>query len=134
MICSMLFVANVAVEQEVIAAAIMIALFYIYTLLMQDRRQKVFDRGSYVYARGLTFSKFDKTPLIYSISPLNLGAWIFVCVDKTNCSDEHQYTFSRSQVATVLHDTVFRSRSTKLRHIIKRGSCPVLERLVDVRS
>jgi len=30
----MLFAANIAVEQEVIVAAIMIALFYIYTLLM----------------------------------------------------------------------------------------------------
>jgi len=30
----MLFAANIAVEQKVIVAAIMISLFYIYTLLM----------------------------------------------------------------------------------------------------
>jgi len=37
----MLFAANIAVEQEVIVAAIVIALFYIYTLLMHTSTRSI---------------------------------------------------------------------------------------------
>jgi len=39
---------------------------------MQNRRQKVFNRGLCVCARGLDIIKINKTPLIYSASYFNL--------------------------------------------------------------
>jgi len=51
---------------------------------MQNRRQKIFNRGLCVFAGGLGFVqgvdtlKTDKTQLIYSILFLFGGAWSFV--------------------------------------------------------
>jgi len=52
---------------------------------VQNRRQKVFNRGAlrfcggvWVCAGGLDALKIDKTQLIYSVSCFNLGSWSFV--------------------------------------------------------
>jgi len=51
-----------------------------YKCAIQNRRQKVFNRGALqlcgglCFCGGLTFQKLTKTPLIYSVSSFNLGS------------------------------------------------------------
>ena len=45
-----------------------------WSLAIQNRRQKVVNRGGFTFVRGDWHSKLTKVPLIYSVSYFNLGA------------------------------------------------------------